>query len=236
MEADMKKPGFFLLILILLAVFFNAACSPGGSASRKTNCSTEGDVCIVTSVDEPIRASEPINLSIQVTSSKDISNLNVTLHTSTDVTTDGPNGWEKYLSNTLIQPGYAIWNFDIKAGQTLTFKRVLHFPPNEGYFTVSAEVLNTGGTLVGTDTFIVHMTKGGGTIYREGTSLPPYTPNITSPAYGPGTPVPTFLYPSNTPTTLVTSPAPTQFVPLVGTSYPSPSPLPSPTPNLTPYP
>ncbi len=223
----MKKPEFCLLIVIFLIVFYIAACSPGGSISSKTNCSNKGEVCIITSVDEPIRWGEPVNISIQVTSLKDIFNLNVTLHTSAEVTTDGPKSWEKYLTNTIIQPGYAIWNFDIKAGQTLTFKRVLHFPEDEGYYNISAEVINTGGTLIGTDTFTVYMTKYGGTIYREGTSIPLYTPNITSPAYGPGTPFPTFLYPSSTPVPAIVASS-TQIIPLATTSIPPMAPYPSP--------
>jgi hypothetical protein len=182
---------------------------------------------------EPIHFSEPVKLSIKVTSSKDVSDLNVSLHTSADVTTDGTQSWENYLSQTLIQPGYAIWDFAIKAGQTLTFNRVLHFPADEGHFDISTEVVNVGRTLVGTDSFEVHMTKDGGTVYREGTPIPLYTPDATSAAYGPGTPFPTFLLPTNTPSpSLVTSPTSIQIVPLVATSTPLPSPYPDTPPPI----
>jgi len=32
-------------------------------------------------------------------------------------------------------------------------------------------MINTGGTLVGTDSFVVHMTQNGGLLYRERTPL-----------------------------------------------------------------
>jgi hypothetical protein len=228
MEANMKRPEICLLILVIITTCSLASCSPGGSESGQINCSSGEEVCINVSAVEPIHSGDPVPLTIKVTSSKDISDLHVTLQTPAEVTTDDPQNWENYLSHTLVQPGYAGWDFAIKAGQTLTFNRVLHFPAREAYFFIGAEVTTVGRTLVGIDSFTIHMTKDGGKIFREGTSLPPYTPNFTAPAYGPGTPFPTFLLPTNTPPpSHITSPTSIQIVPLVATSTHTPYPGPT---------
>ena len=231
----MKRPEICLLIFVIIATCSLAACSPGGSTSGQINCSSGGEVCINVSAVEPIHSGDPVPLSIKVTSLKDISDLHVTLQTPAEVTTDGPQNWENYLSQTLIQPGYAGWDFAIKAGQSLTFIRVLHFPARDAYFFIGAEVTTVGRTLVGTDSFYVHMTQNGGKIYRSGTPLPSNIP-ITLPAYGPGTPVPTFLPASTLPWMTTSNPTPTQLVPLVATSTHAPYPGPSPHPTTSPYP
>jgi hypothetical protein len=228
MEENMKRPEICFLILVMIASFSLVACSPDGIVSNKMNCSSGGELCITTSVNDTIQFGGPVKLSIKVTSSKDMSDLEVSIHSPSDFTVDGPQGWENFLTYASLQPGYAIWTFDIKAGQTLTFNRVLHFPSKEGYFDIIVVVVNPGGTLIGTDSFTVHMTKNGGVIYGEGTSLPPEVPYVTLPVYGPGTPYPTFL-PTETRIVMPT-PMPTQFSPLAATST-GPS-----YPGVTPYP
>jgi len=237
MEAKMKRAGIWLLIWMLLATGSLTACSPGGSAHNQPNCSYGSEVCIYVSTVDTFSPSASVALKIKVTSSKEISDLYLRLHTSSEVKVDGPQGWEDYLSYTSIEPGYADWDFAIMAGQTLTFNRVLHFPTQEGWFYVNAEVVNVGRTLVGKDSFGVLITKDGGFVIREGTPLPPYTPDVTAAAYGPGTPVPTLLPPqpfpwektsspaTDTPTPPVkSSPTPTELVPLVATSTSNPYP------------
>ena len=237
----MKWLEIFLLVLVILATCFLTSCSQGGSAYGKMNCSPGGEVCITISTVQSFSVSGPVALKITVTSSKDISDLLVSLNTSTEVTVDGPQYWENYLSYTLIERGMAVWKFAIKADQLLTFNRVLHFPAKEGWFSINAEVVNFGRTLVGIDSFGVLITRDGGYVLREGTPPPPYTPNATAAAYGPGTPVPTFLSASKTPIRpLVTSPTPTPSVRFTASStvlppYPPPPTL-TPTPTTHPYP
>ncbi len=228
MEAKMKRSMICRLIIVILVGYFVSACSPGVSTSDQPNCSSGGEVCIYLTVAEPIQISKPLNIAIKVTSKKDISDLNVTLHTPSEVTVDGPKNWESNLTFTSIQPGLTSWNFDIKAGQTLTFNRVLHFSQNDGYFYIGAGFIAFNGTLTGIDSFNLQITKGGGVVYREATSIPPYSPNITSAVYGPGTPAPAFLLPSSTPNRTTSINTPTQFVPLVATSTPRTSPYPPP--------
>jgi hypothetical protein len=245
MEANMKRPVIWLLILAIFATGSFTACSPGESAHNRMNCSTGGEVCIYLSTVDSFSTGDPVALKVKVTSSNEISDIHLRLHTSPEVTVDGPQGWEDFLSYTSIEMGYADWDFAIKAGQTLTFNRVLHFPVKEGWFYVNAEVVNTGRTLVGTDSFGVLITKGDGKVLREGTPPPPYTPNVTAAAYGPGTPVPTALpaqpFPWETtslPATdtplppIKTNPTPTQLVPLVATSTSTSNPY----PGSSPYP
>lgn len=177
----------------------------------------------------------------------DISDLHLNLHTDADITIDGPQTWENNLSSPSIAPGYAYWNFAIKAGQTATFNRVLHFPSKEGYFDVSATVINPGAVLVGTDSFMVLLTKDGGVVAMEGTALPPHTPNITAAYYGPGTPRPTYLPSTPNPSMATSLPGRHTPMPLVATSTGQTTPYPPPptstpfgtpttTPTLHPYP
>ena len=176
---------------------------------------------------------DPVPLKISVTGTKDISDLLITLHTGADITIDGPQTWENYVSSPSIAPGYGYWSFAIKAGQTLTFNRVLHFPSEEGYFDVNAEVSNPGAVLVGTDSFMVLLTKDGGVVAKEGTALPPHTPNITAAYYGPGTPVPTRLRSSPNPSMATLLPGGNTPIPLVATSTAQTTPYPPP-PTTTP--
>jgi hypothetical protein len=220
----MKRPEICLLILVIIAAYSLATCAQRGSAFGRINCSSGGEVCITITAVEPINFGDPVRLIIKVSSSKDISDLEVSLYTWGG-TVDGPQDWEKYLSSTYISPGFAFWTFAINAGQTLTFNRVVHYPNSEGYFNIGAEAVTFNRIYVGDDSFYIHMTHEGVNIYRSGTPIPPDTPNITVAAYGPGTPVPTFLYPSTTPEMPTSTPIPTQFIP-----YPIPYPYPSPSP------
>jgi hypothetical protein len=237
----MKWPGISLHILVILALCYLAACSPGGPSSGKLNCSHGGEVCITLSTVQSFAAGDPVQLKITVTSSKDITDLNVVLHTGAEVSVDGPQTWENYLTYSSIDKGYAYWNFAIKAGQSLTFNRVLHFPLKEGYFYVSAEVVNLGRIITAVDSFYVVLTQDGGQVIRSGTPLPLLTPKITLQVFGPGTPTPTlYINPTNPwMATHVPSPVTSPFVPLVATSTPIPLPYPPPffpTPYPYPYP
>jgi hypothetical protein len=232
----MKKSEISLLTIVLLAVCSLTACSPGGYSSEKQNCSSDGEICIHISTVDTFQTVNPVTLKINVTSTEDISDLHVTLRTDYDVKVDGPRNWENYLTATLIEQGYAGWDFSIKAGQTLTFTRVLHYPSHEGWFYVVASAATVGRTLEAVDSFEVLITRDGGYVIRAGTHPPPYTPNVTAAAYGPGTPVPTIIlatYPweksPSTPTpTLVpvrqTTPTPTTVAPREASPYPPPYP------------
>ncbi len=237
MEVSMNWLKFSLLIFSTSAMITLASCAQSASSS-KLHCSDRGEICIQTSMSPTFTANNPIVLTIKVTSSKDLSDLGVTLTTPGDITVDGPQNWESNLSSTYFYPGQAMWTFNIKAGQTLTFNRVLHFISKGGWFSIVTNVSNVGGTIYAVDNFRILLTNNTGNVIREGTPLPPYTTNVTAAAYGPGTPAPTFLLPSITPTPFIkTSPSSTPFSPLLETSYPPPSsPTPTPTPQSSPYP
>jgi len=166
---------------------------------------------------------EPVPLKITVTSSKDFADLYLEINTGNEVTLDGPQTWEKNLSNPTFDRGVAHGNFTIKAGQSLTFNRVLHFPQREGYYYISAEVLSTGRMIDAIDSFRVLLTQeDGGQILLAGTPRPPHTPNVTIPVYGPGTPTPAFeIEPTST---SEATPIPLHGTTPVGPPYPQPSP------------
>lgn len=231
----MIKRNVCFYVLSLLVLYLLAACSSNGSTTSKLNCSREGEICVTLSTVKSFASSDPIGLKITITSSKDISDLNLTLHTGGEITMDGPQTWENNLSSPSISPGYAYWNFSIKGGQTLTYNRVLHLLPNEGNFNVNVDIVNLSRTIEAQDSFYIHLTKAGGQVILAGTPLPPYTPNLTLPAYGPGTPVPTFITNPTNPGNITTTPV----VPLVSTSTPTTQPYPppsSPTPSPTSHP
>lgn len=219
----MKRPEICLLILVILFANSLGACSPGGPSYGPENCSSGGEVCITLQPVEPINFGEPVTVTINVTSTKEIPELSVSLQT--EGTVDGPLNWENYLSYKLVSPGIGIWNFAIKAGQTLTFTRVVNFPAKEGYYDIVAQVVNVGRTVRGIDFFIIHMApeaQGGGLIYREGTKIPHFTPNVTVVFYGPGTPYPTFLPTYTISATLTHIPAANTQIPPLATSTPTP--------------
>jgi hypothetical protein len=230
----MKRPWIYLLILVIFATGLLTACSSGGAASGGINCSHGGELCVYLSTVKTFIMGDAVPIKITVSSSKDISDLHLTLHTGTEVTVNGPQTWESGLSDPYTNPGYAYWDFAIKANQTLTFHRVLHFSQREGYFTISVDVSNIGRSIAGDDYFTVLLTKeGGGQVSMRGTPLPPHTPNVTSAAYGPGTPAPSPLTNPTNPPMLTPSPIVTPVdtsVPL-SPAYPAP-----PTPTSHPYP
>jgi hypothetical protein len=127
-RGKMKWLKICLLILVILALCYLAACSPGGSASGRLHCSKGGEICISLSAVQSFSMGAPVPLQITVSSQKDISDLNVALTIGGDVTVDGPQTWENYLTSSSIIQGIAFWDFGIKAGQSLTFNRVLHYP------------------------------------------------------------------------------------------------------------
>ena len=175
---------------------------------------------------------DAVPITITVTSSKDISDLGMSINTGMEITMDGPQTWEKNVANPTIDRGVAYGNFSIKAGQTLTFHRVLHFPQKEGYFTIVAEVANIGRTIAAHDYFSVLLTKeAGGQVSMAGTPLPPHTPNVTLPVYGPGTQAPPRLTRPTYPIMM------TPTVPLVSTPVaPASNPYPYSSPYSHPYP
>ena len=243
----MKWLKICLLILVIFALCSLTACATSGSSSSNINCSDGGAVCITISTVQSFSITNPVPVKIVVRSTKDIADLHLTFHTGADITEDGPLTWENNLKSPSIASGYAYWAFDIKANQTLTFTRLLHFPVKEGPYTVTATVSTLGQTITGADYFEVLITHGNGIVALRGTPLPPFTPNETAAAYGPGTPRPTFLLSTPNPSMATPLPGGNTQMPLVATSTGQTTPYPPPptstpfgtpttTPTLHPYP
>jgi hypothetical protein len=236
---DMKKLVIVLLALAVIGFPLLTSCSPGKPSSDDIKCSVGKEVCISIDKVQPFTMGEPFLLNISVSSTSDITNLHFSLITHSGVTVDGPQSWEKYLSNSLNQPGMAVWDFSINSNQTLTFKRILRFPSTEGYYTIQTEVINQDHSIDVADSLTILLEKKGVQVIRPGTPLPPHTPENNNPSYGPGTP-----YPTNVPNiqtvnaTLATLTAPTAkqltpspMVPLIVTPTPNRTPtLPNPYP------
>lgn len=235
----MKRLRVYLLILIIFLLGLLPACSQSGSSEDRKHCSYEGEVCVNLDIVPSFAAGDPVNLVIIVTSAKDFPDLHLTLSFNSEITMDSVDSWEDNLRNPSITNGHAFWNFEIKAGQTLTFTRVLHFPITKlAYTHVYVAVVNPGRIVTARDDFAVVLTKEGGQIYREGTPIPRYTPNVTSPVFGPGTPAPTRITDPTNPWR-ETFEAPSDFdstaTSTVAPPYPPPS-SPSPTPTTNSYP
>jgi hypothetical protein len=95
----MKQPWIYLLVLAILATGLLAACSPGGAASGRVNCSYEGEVCVSLSTVKTFAMGDAVPITITVTSSKDISDLHLSLHTGAEITINGPQTWESGLTD-----------------------------------------------------------------------------------------------------------------------------------------
>lgn len=237
----MKQSGVYLHILVILALSVLSACSQGKSSDDRRHCSYEGEVCVNLDVVPSFAAGEPVKLEISVTSSKDYPDLSLSISYNSEITIDSVVTWEDNLRNSTIDNGVAYWSFEIKAGQTLTFRRILHFPERQlMYSGVYVTVVNPGRFVTARDDFVVVLTKEGGQIYREGTPIPRYTPNVTSPVFGPGTPAPTNITDPTNPWRKTYEP-PSDFeltpttTPTIAQPYPPPS-SPSPTPTTHSYP
>jgi hypothetical protein len=235
----MKKFKMFLKILVIFSFGVLSSCSEGGTSEDRKHCSYEGEVCVGLDIAPSFAAGDPVDLVITVTSAKDFPDLHLVMQFNGEITVDDVVTWEENLRNPTIGNGHAYWNFEMKAGQTLTFKRVLHFPAGQQlYSSVYVEVVNPGRRVRARDNFAVVLTKEGGQVFRVGTPVPHYTPNVTSAVFGPGTPVPTFITnPTNSwretpipPSDFDLTPTPSLAPP-----YPPPS-SPSPTPTTHSYP
>jgi len=189
----MKKRIFLLIGFTTLCLLILVSCSQFGPAQSSINCSAGGEVCIHIDNIQPFAIGEPMLLVINVNSAKDFSDLHVTLDTYGGITVDGPQSWENYLTLSAKEPGFAYWDFAIKAGQTLTFKRVLHFPPGVGFYQIIAEVVNKGRIVDAIESFHVNMLNDGAHVFMSGTPIPKYTDNAPLIVNGPGTPVQTHV-------------------------------------------
>jgi len=228
------KQTWISLLILSIAIILQASCYPGGT--QRSNCSHGGEVCVSLSTVKSFAMGEPVPLKITVTSSKDISSLHVTIHTDAEVTMDGPQTWEKDISNPTNDRGFANWDFAIKAGQTRTFNRILHFPQREGYFYVVVVVVNFDQLIEAQESFYAVLTdENGGQVILAGTPLPRHIPKVTPAVYGPGTPKPTLeIMPTSTPEA---TPIPLHETTPVGPPYPQPSPPAFPLiPTSSPYP
>jgi|SRR3990172_7336621 len=213
----MKRFLICALFMLLLA-----ACADGSSLYQH-NCSEGGEVCIEVSVDESISFGEPVNVSIKVTSEKDISRLGVTLYHDADVEVERPQGWEKDLQDVTIYKGGASWEIAVTASNSAIFTWKLYLPPRGGNFRIGAQAFTP--ELFAEDMIRIYMTTEGGKVYHSGTPIP-----ITE------GPVPLFTGPSPTfeptrthlifPTAISTTEAPplevlgTPAYPPPGTPYP----------------
>jgi hypothetical protein len=239
--ANLQKLRVFLIFFGILIFALLALCILSFLSSylfKSVNCSMGKEVCITIDKVQNFTIGEPMRLNINVTSTKDYSNLHVALQTTHDITVDGPQTWENYLTNSVNKLGLAYWDFSIKAGQTLTFKRVLHIPQEEGYYSILAEVVNTGRSITASESLNILVEHKTVYVAANGTLLPAHTSNATPAAYGPGTPAPTFITAPSIQTPFPTpKPPSTPSSPLLETSYPPPStPTPSPTSQSSPYP
>lgn len=166
----MKRVLFCILLLAgLTACRTNVAASSAGGRCND-------NLCIKLTAKEPITVSEPIIVTIKITSQKNIPDLKLYLG-SNDPTkrvsiedTDLP-GWKK--------GGFVNWPVNIKAKQTLTFTRKILLPAEDGLYPIIAEAFLSEGFVVG-DVLQVHVTKGSAKVYFANTPIP--TVFVTEPA------------------------------------------------------
>ncbi len=243
----MKKPKIFLLVSIILSFIFLASCAQGGNDSNALNCSAGGEICIVIDKVQPITMGDPMPITINVSSKKDFSDTHVTLFIQGGtISVDLPQTWENSVTAGRNDAGTQSWEFAIKADQTLSFKRVIRFPLEEGYYSISVELVAIGRRIRAYDGLVVSLEHRGVQVIRPGTPAPDHTLASNSPAYGLGTPHPTYdplnmetldarrretFYPTATFTPIIVTftPNPLQY-------YPPPAAAGKPTSQPSPYP
>jgi len=155
---------FWMVPLIFSLTACGGASAPGGGRCR------EG-ICVKIDIIEPIRFEEPVTLIITVVSEKDYSDFFVSLSHDVDVVVEGPQDWEKDLQDVTIYKSGASWKTAIQANEQLTYKRMVHLPPREGWLTIVVSV----GTLQGLrveDSISIHLTREGGKVNHSGTRIP----------------------------------------------------------------
>jgi hypothetical protein len=155
----------YVLVLVNLA-----ACAEGAASPDRHNCSTGGEVCIEVRADEPISFGEPVNVTITVTSQKDISRLGVSLNHDVDIEIQGPQGWEKDLQDAAIYKGGVSWGVAVTASNSANFSWKLFLPPRDGVFRIRAQASTT--ELFAEDMIRIYMTHEGGKVYLSGTPIP----------------------------------------------------------------
>jgi hypothetical protein len=220
-----------LLASVVLLVSL-AACA-GASSPLRHNCSRGGEVCIEVRAVEPIAFGEPVNVTITVTSEKDIEDIGISLSHDPDVGVDESQGWEKDLRDISFFNGGVSWVATVEANRSITFKRTLYLPPRNGVFYIIAEA-NTSN-LEARDEFDVYMTKEGGKVYLSGTTIPStpgpvptMDPDLLAtanalPTYTPYASLPVPETPTPLPISKTEPPPPV----ILGTpAYPPPSPYP----------
>jgi hypothetical protein len=235
----MKKIKKLLHVFAILSLGILSSCSQGGTSEDRKHCSYEGEVCVHLDIVPSFAAGDPVDLVISVTSSKDFPDLSLSISYNAEITMDSVDTWEDNLRNSTIGNGVAYWSFEMKAGETLSFTRVLHFPAREqGYLDFYIVVVNPGRIVTARNDFSVVLTKDGGQVFMDGTPVPKYTPNVTSPSFGPGTPVPTFITnPTNSWRETPIPPSDFDLTPTLSPAPPYPPPSsPSPTPTTHSYP
>ena len=235
----MKKIKKTLHVFAILSLGILSSCSQGGTSEDRKHCSYEGEVCVNLDIAPTFAVGEPVKLDITVTSSKDFPDLHLVMTYNGEITVDDIDMWEDNISNPTIGNAHAYWNFEMKAGQTLTFTRVLYFPERQlMYSGIYVTVVNPGRTITARNDFAVVLTKDGGQVFLDGTPVPYYTPNVTSAVYGPGTPVPTFITnPTNSWRETPIPPSDFDLTPTLSPAPPYPPPSsPSPTPTTHSYP
>jgi hypothetical protein len=224
----MKRLSLFVLLSVVLT-----ACA--SASSEKGGCSKSEEVCVKVRVEEPILFGEVVNVSIKVTSEKEIPGLKVFLSSYPKILIEDAQEWKDTGIN---------WPIEAKANQSLTFLRKVRFPPAEGIFEIIAEIYTP--SLYAIDSVRIHLTREGGKVYLSGTSIPitdgplpteNSSQRATRLAYPTSTP-----YLSLTPPVEMLSPMASQTITPTAPAYPPPATENAPfyllpgTPAQSPYP
>ncbi len=208
------------LLLILLAIVLSA-CGDGNMG--ELGCSYSGEVCIAMVIDDPHSFKEPTEVTINVTSTVNIIDLQFFLGASPPVILfeDSQNWDYKTIS----------WAIDIEANKPQSFVRRFILPEKDGYFQLitSAKTITQRADI----SLTIHQENGITDVFYANTPIP-YTPGPL-PTIGPE-----FLQ------TLQAIPRPTRYPTLVprptnsstptSPFYPPPARPPWDAPGKTPYP
>lgn len=166
------KRNFGFMVLITLLIIACAEISYSTQDSYGCFRDKERELCVtIKAGKEVVLAGDVLPLTITVTSEQDESGLIVVVST-----VGSPDFMEKIQfpeQHIIYQDQFNMgWEFDIKAGQALTFQGVASFTGEPGMFPIKVGIGFPGEGQLVSSSLDVYFTEQGGRVYSSGTRIP----------------------------------------------------------------
>jgi hypothetical protein len=168
----MKRSLIIAVLVIVLAACSKIVAAPENSQECFDDKERGRKLCVtVRAGNEFVETGGSLPLTITVTSEQDESGLIVVVSTV---------GYADFMEkiqfpeqNITYRDQFVIgWEFDIKAGQALTFRGAASFTGEPGVFPIKVRIAPPGGGQLASSSLSVYFTEQGGRVYLSGTRIP----------------------------------------------------------------